>query len=448
MNITGKRLSDAQVLKDSIDGDILFPTHLAFKSNSKVFNRAIHNTPILIAKVKCELDIKKVVIFAKKHGLQISTRCGGHSLTGSSIKSQSIVIDLKALNSVAINKTLKTAVVQGGALIEDVDKKTSAFDIAIPMGTCKSVGVMGASLGGGFGFLSRKYGLMSDNLLGVKIIDANAETLHVDANNHSDLFWALKGGGAIGLGVVVEAKYQAHCIPKEIFGGTISWHLKHAHKILTLYSKIMAQADDNLFLYAYIGHHSESEPVVSIFGCDFSSLDASQKVFNEFLSVAQPCHQDFRARPYFDLQSGHYEDSYALYWKHGLVNVQLKERLISQIVDAIEACPDFLGGIMLDPLGGQINNVPATSSAFIHRDSNFIVSVTGINTKPYVPKATANWVKDTYLNMQRFFSEYKYQNYLDPDITRLDAYFGVSTSKLLAVKEKYDPNKLFVNGIF
>jgi len=215
-------------LKKEIKGSLIFPNTKPYEESCHIFNRSARHHPAMIVKVRQASDIPRVIYYARKKKLRISVRGGGHSLCGTCLDNNSIVLDMRALNNVKISHLQQRAKVSAGALVRDLDRASASHNMALPLGTCPSVGVIGSTLGGGIGLLSRKYGLTCDNVERIVLVNDEGNFLHVNKENHVDLFWALRGAGANNFGVVTEIEYQLHAIPQQIYGGMISWPLSRS----------------------------------------------------------------------------------------------------------------------------------------------------------------------------------------------------------------------------
>ncbi len=440
-------LADITKLKRRIKGKIVLPTHQQYQQSCQLFNRAVHQTPAMFVKVRQASDIRHALEYARKHGLPVNVRGGGHSACGSCLVTDGMTIDMRELNGVAVSAQKKQARVSAGALLHEVDKATHGHNLALPQGTCRTVGVVGSTLGGGIGLLSRQYGLIADNVERITMLNAAGEFMQIDHQQHAELFWALRGAGANQYGVITQIDYRIHRIPTIIYGGTISWPIKVAKDIFQRYRDLLADASDDLSMYAFIPHSPRSDAVVSLFGFYLADSKESERLFNEIQDWSPPIHTDLGFRPYLDLQSAHYEEELAVYWKHGFISGQLTDELIDIFIESFHRCPDNGGGIMLDPLGGAVNRVDKSATAFIHRDSEYICSITGLYSGRFMPERIKDWVRQTYQTMSPFFNGLAYQNYEDFELEEPQCYYGEHVDRLRQVKAKYDPDNVFCGSL-
>jgi len=422
-------------------GKVYLPGSEGYQAKVRVYNRAVNNVPLAVVTPLNKNDVIEIVKLANEHNVPLCVRGGGHNTAGSSVQSSTLVLDMSQFKHIDIRPAKKRAKVEAGVLNEELDLACQPYQLALPLGTCNSVGVIGSTLGGGVGFLSRKLGLVIDNVIKFEVVTGKGELLSVSSDNHSDLFWGLRGAGAGHFGVVISAEYKLWQVPDKVYGGTVSWPLKAGKKILSHYFDVMKEESDDTFLYAYMGRGDSGEPVVSLFGVCIESEDQSQALFDSFLALAKPVEQNLGSRGYYELQSGHYQEGLAIYWKNHFVKGHPKAA-IDSMLKAMSACPEYLGGIMLDPMGGKIKSVPENAAAFAHRDNDYILSVTGIYPSHVIPLKTQQWVNDSIEKLKVYCQPTSYQNYEDKDISSPSQYFAHDSEKLSELKQKYDPNQL------
>ncbi|MBB1390231.1 FAD-binding protein [Shewanella sp. SG44-6] len=438
-----KLISDLETLKKTISGDLLLSSDHGYQASCYLFNRAIHKMPLMIVVILDVTDIIKTIEFATKHHLPISLRGGGHSICGSCLIDGGVAIDMRALKTINIDHDLKIVSVDAGVLNQELDHATQEHKLALPLGTCSSVGVVGATLGGGIGFLSRKYGLTCDNAVQFTMLTAAGNLIKVNEHSYKDLFWALRGAGSNQFGVITQIDYQLHPMPELVYGGTISWSINLANLIFKNYQKLMSDAPDDLFLYIFTSSDQTSNPIISVFGFYFGNRLKSEQLFSKLLNWAKPLTSDLKTRPYLELQSAHYQEGLAIYWKHGFIDGPLTDKLTKLIIAVNKRCPVASGGIMLDPLGGAINKVDRSSTAFIHRNSQYICSITGLYAGDFVPDFVKDWVNESYQALSPFFNGNAYQNYEDIELDESRCYFGEHFERLKIIKSLYDPQNLF-----
>src|SRR6266852_2857225 len=228
----------------SLHGELIEPGDPSYDAARKVYNAMIDRRPRLIARGADVADVMTAVNFGREHKLLVAIRGGGHNAGGLGVCDDGLVIDLSPMNYVRVDPKKKTVLAGGGALWRDVDHATHAFGLAVPSGIISTTGVAGLTLGGGTGYLTRRYGLTIDNLLGVEMVLANGRFVTADEKQHADLFWALRGGGG-NFGVVTSFVFKAHPI-STVYAGPMLWELSQAHEVMKWYREIIVQAPDDL----------------------------------------------------------------------------------------------------------------------------------------------------------------------------------------------------------
>lgn len=433
--------------RKGFSGTVSFPTDKMYQDSLRFYNRALNSRPIAVLAPRGTSDVVNVIQVAREYKLPVSIKGGGHSMAGNNRQEGTVMLDMRLLDRIDLQPGRRKIFLQAGVLNERVDAACRPYHLALPLGTCKSVGVIGSTLGGGLGFLSRKYGLLCDNVSELTVVTGKGALLTVNKNRQSDLFQALKGGGAGQFGVVVSASYPLFRIPKTVFGGTVNWTLKEGKSILSHYAKVMSYAPDELFLYAYTGRSGTGEAVVSLFGFYLDDMRLSQRVFDEFKAISPPLSEDLKVRSYYELQSGHYEDGLSVCWRNRFLNSPLTIDIVDIILEGMARCPDFMGGIMLDPVGGAINRKHNADSVFVHRNSHYIVSITGISAFGTLSAETQQWVSSLSDQLMPYLSSASYQNYHATDNATATSYWGETLPFLKHVKRRFDPDNIIRSGI-
>ncbi|RZM84235.1 hypothetical protein C3B51_04765 [Pseudoalteromonas rubra] len=428
-------------LKKVSECQIYLPNTKEYKNKVQVYNRAIKNFPLAVVEPYNKNDVVALVRLANKYRVRFCVKGGGHNTAGSSVQTGTLVIDMSKFKRIGINPLEKRVIVEAGVLNNELDDACEPYQLALPLGTCNSVGVVGSTLGGGVGFLSRKFGLVIDNVIKFEIVTGQGKLLNVTKENHSDLFWGLRGAGAGHYGVVISIDYKLWKIPQKVYGGTISWSLSAGKKVLTHYFNVMKEADTSTFLYAYAGPSESGQASVSVFGICLQSKEKSKALFDSFLALAKPIEKNIGFRSYYELQSAHYNEGLAIYWKNKFVKGHPIE-LVDCIVNAMSECPENMGGIMLDPMGGAIKNLTKNETAFIHRENDYILSCTGIYSNDYVPKKIKQWVNKSMQEFGGYCQSTSYQNYEDQEASDHNQYFSHHSARLSKLKKKYDPHNL------
>jgi len=435
--------SDVRYLQDKLAGDVWGAGSKEYTLRRHVFNQAISHFPSVIIVPQSEADIVNTIDFANRQNLQIYVKGSGHGVTGAAVIDGGIVLDMSAFQSIELCAVGQSVRVGAGVKNHNLDLFLSKYKKVIPLGTCPDVGVVGATLGGGIGFLSRKHGLSCDNVLAFNLITADGQQRVINTLEHSDLFWALRGSGGSQFGVITHITFRLHPAPAYVQGGIIEWPIQKAKPILKQYSDAVLQGPRTQFLYAYIARSALQNAKISIMG--FSEDPDSN--LNNIAKWETDADISVTHKQYIECQSNEYEQGHALYWRNGIIEGELTEQFIDALLQCYQSCPDNAAGIMLDPLCGAIQDIETHETAFIHRDASFVCSITGVTLPDQDSTKVIDWVNQTYERLSPFFNGHAYQNYDMGNDCPLTSYFGHHVERLIALKKKYDPQLRFAGSL-
>jgi FAD/FMN-containing dehydrogenase len=358
------------------------------------------------------------------------------------------------MKRVLVDPTGRRAWVQPGATLHDVDCATQLYGLAVPTGINSTTGIAGLTLGGGFGWLSRKYGLTSDNLTSAQIVTADGKLLHVGAGSHTELFWALRGGGG-NFGVVTEFEFALHPVEPDIFCGLMVYPRAEASRVLRMYRDFVATAPEDLTVWAVLRKapplpflppevHGQDILVLAI--CYLGLEGTGRDLIAPLAEFGTVLGQHLSVQPFtawqkvFDpmLTAGARN-----YWKTNNFT-ELKDGLIDQIVALAGEMPSPQSEIFIGHLGGQVGRVPAAATAFGNRDANFVMNVHGRWETRAEDVPGIIWARDVYLATLPYATGGAYANFLTADETeRVRFAFGTNYVRLGKIKKVYDPENLF-----
>jgi FAD/FMN-containing dehydrogenase len=466
--------SDWSALARRLHGSLIRPTSPRYAAARQLFNRRFDTVhPAAIAYAVSPADVAACLAFAQRFGLPLAPRSGGHSYAGYSTTS-GLVVDVSRMHAVAVDRGAGAATVGAGARLIDVYAALAQHGLALPAGTCSTLGVAGMALGGGVGVLGRKLGLTCDNLLAAQVVLADGRVLTCDARHEPDLFWALRGGGGGNFGVVTSFTFRVSPV-EGLALCTLNWPWSAAADVLNAWQTWAPQAPDELWSSCQLQAtgDKQAEPVIQVHGvylgdaAELSALlaplldqigasptarslwqagllDAMLYEANcGGLSVEQ-CHlpgQDpdgLLTRSTFRAKSD--------YFRH-----TLPRQGIETLVNAITTCqasPTLrLGGLGIDAFGGAINRVAVDATAFVHRDALFSIqyAATWYASDPaWIAEENTRWLANLWQAMRPYASGEAYQNYIDPDLASWQqAYYGANLPRLRQVKAAYDPGNFF-----
>jgi FAD/FMN-containing dehydrogenase len=450
-------------LARSIQGSVVSPGNSGYRAARILFNPRFDGIrPRAVVLAESSADVAKAILWARKYGIPLAPRAGGHSYGGYST-TNGLVVDVTRMSAVSVDSAARTATVGAGARLIDVYSKLWAHRVGIPAGSCPTVGVGGHALGGGVGFSSRRLGTTCDNVLAVRIVTADGRVLDCDQHHHPDLYWACRGGGGRNFGIATSFRFKVHPVGNVSYF-TIEWPWEMAPSVIQAWQGFGPHAPDALFSTLNLRSGSGVAPRIigagQLFGskAQLSSVlaplvdtDSPTRVSlyeNTFLHAAEVwagCSDDIDAchlAPAGKLMRDTYKgkSDYAL--------TPISAAGIQQIVNALEARTAIStpgrGILLLDSYGGAINRVPKAATAFVHRDALFSMQYLAYWDSPAQAAANLAWIRAFYAAMRPYVSGFAYQNYIDPDLKSwARAYYGSNLPRLVAVKKAYDPGNVF-----
>ncbi len=416
------------------------------------WNGAIDRRPAAVAYATDTDDVAAAIRAARASGLKFTIRSGGHSVSGRSVKDDALCIELRALNSVHVDPETETVRVGGGALLSELDAATQEHGLAVPAGQISHTGVGGLTLGGGIGWLMRHHGLTIDSLLAADVVLADGRLLHVSADEHSDVFWALRGGGG-DFGVVTSFEFQAHRVGPMVLGGMLVYPFDQAAEVFRAARELMADAPDELGLCAVLLTAPPEEPFpaelqgqkVAVIGVAWSGDLEEGARFLEPLRAKRPPALDLVApMPYVALQS--MLDASAPHgWEyydrmHYLPEVS--DDFVAELVAGFETAPTPQSHVITSWMGGAVDQVAPGETAFGHRGVHACTWLIGCSGDEPID-AAADWVRRVWEDTAGFATEGVYVNALNAERSVRDAYADDVWDRLVAVKRRYDPEGVF-----
>ncbi|HKA24997.1 MAG TPA: FAD-binding oxidoreductase [Candidatus Eisenbacteria bacterium] len=442
-------------LRAKLRGAVCLPGDPGYDQARTLWNAMIDRKPAVTVRALGASDVIHAVRFAREHGLLLAVRGGGHNIAGNAVCDGGLQLDLSLMRSVRVDPVAKTARVEPGAILGDVDKETQAFGLAVPLGVNSTTGISGLTLGGGFGWLSRKYGLTIDNLLSVDLVTANGALVHASDKENHDLFWAVRGGGG-NFGVVTSFEFRLHAIGTELLTGVIIHPLAKAKEILTGYRRVVSQAPDDLAVWFVMRkapplpflpaeHHGTDVLVLAL--CWSGDIDAGRGPVGAIQGLGKPLAEIIGPMPFVawqQLLDPLLTPGFRNYWKSQSFT-ELSDGAIDTLIDAAKRIPSAESEIAFAQVGGAINRVPAGATAYPHRNLQFVLNEHTRWSEPAKDKECIAWARKLFDDMAPFATGGVYVNFMPEEETlknRPGAY-GTNIEKLTQVKAKLDPDNLF-----
>jgi FAD/FMN-containing dehydrogenase len=409
-----------------------------------IWNKRITASPGLVVRCSSTHEIAQAVKFARENNLVVAVKGGGHNVAGHALCNDGIVIDLSLMKQVTVDESTPTVTVQGGALLEDLDRATHRFGLAVPSGVVSKVGVAGLTLGGGCGWLSRKYGLACDSLLSCEVVSADGRVLNVHPAENADLFWALRGGAG-NFGIVSSLTFRAHPVSK-IFGGIVAYPRDQAVTVLRAYRDFMAHAPDELTVYAGLISTPEGMPAVALMMCYCGTESDGDRVTKPLREIGTPIFAAVQSMPFPDMQKladGANPDGMSNAWRSTFIK-ELSDEAIELIVERSNAAPSPFSVVLLQIFDGAVRNIGVADTAYFQRKAGFNVAVEAKWIEETDSDSNMAWVRAFSDALQPHSAQTCLVNFLgDESASEVRAAFGSNYERLALIKKKYDPTNFF-----
>jgi len=439
--------------KQSLRGKLIQPHDAEYDTARKVYNGMINKRPALIAKCANVADVISAVKFGKENQLLIAVRSGGHNGGGLGICEGGLVIDLSLMKGINVDPIEKTAWVEAGCTLGDVDHATHAFGLATPSGIFSTTGIGGITLGGGLGHLTRHYGLAIDNVLEANVVLADGSFVRANAKSNPDLFWALRGGGG-NFGIVTSFVFKLHAV-STVYAGPMFWELDESEEVLRWYQEVIKSAPDELNgFFAFLTvppappfpEHLQMKKVCGVVWCYSGDLDKAEKVFEPIRKFKKMALDFVGPMPVPVLNSlfdALMPPGLNWYWKADFVN-ELSDEAIDLHVQHGAQMPTPLSTMHLYPIDGAASRVGKKETAWNYRSARWAMVIAGIDPDPKNNDAISKWAKDYWEALHPYSAGGAYVNFMmEEGEDRVKATYGDHYEKLAAIKAKYDPGNLF-----
>jgi len=441
-------------LKAGLRGELIQRGDPRYEEARKLYNRMIDKRPLLIARCADVADVIAAVRFARENELLTAVRGGGHNGPGLGSCNDGLVIDLSPMKGVRVDPENRTVRAEAGCTQGDVDHAAHAFGLAVPAGIVSTTGIAGLTLGGGHGYLSRKYGLTIDNLLEADVVLADGRLVTASATQNEDLFWALRGGGG-NFGVVTSFLYKAHPVSM-VYGGPIFWELKDAPRVMKWYRQFLPQAPLELSPFVHLGTMPSGEPfpkdiwgkkTCAVVVCYTGPLDQAEAAVKPIRQALPPPVLDWAGPlPFPALQSLFdplLPKGLQWYWKADFVK-ELPDRAIELHVAHFGKVPTELSIAHLYPIDGAVHKVGRHETAWNCRDATWSMVICGIDPDPANAPALKAWAKAYWDALHPHNLKGAYLNFMmEEGEDRIRATYGDNYDRLAAIKKKYDPANFF-----
>ncbi len=438
-----------EAFRASLRGHLWHAGEDGYDEARKIWNGMIDRRPALIARCAGVADVITCVNVARANNLLMAVRGGGHNIAGHAVCDGGLMIDLSRMKGMRVDPVRRTAHAEPGLTWGEFDHETQAFGLATTGGQVSTTGIAGLTLGGGWGYLARKYGLASDNLLSVDLVTANGQWLTASATEHADLFWGVRGGGG-NFGVVTAFEYQLHRVGP-VLAGFVIHPFEKAQEVLTFYRDFTRTAPDELASGVVLVTLPDGIPVAAIPVCYNGPIEEGERILKPLRAFGPPLADQIGPIPYTAAQQlidAFYPPGLQQYWKSSFLQ-EISDGAIATMVTYCANRPSPMCHAVIEhTLGGAVSRVDREATAFNHRDVPYSFISLGVCTDPAEAETCVRWARECWEAMQPFLTGSAYVNYLgreaDEGAERIQAAYGAEKyQRLVALKNTYDPTNLF-----
>ncbi len=441
-------------LREKLRGALCFPGEPGYEQARTLWNAMIDKHPGAVVRAAGAADVMRAVDFARDHDVLLSVRGGGHNVAGNAVCEGGLMIDLTPMKSVRIDPVRRTARVEPGVTLGEFDREAQAFGLATPLGINSTTGVAGLTLGGGFGWTSRKLGLTIDNLLSADVVTADGKLLHASEEENADLFWALRGGGG-NFGVVTSFEFRLHPLGPMVLAGLVVHPFSRAKELLAGFRSFTATAPDELTAWVvmrkapplpFLPPEVHGKEILVFAACYVGDAEEGLKALAPLRALGQPIADVIGPAPFVAWQTALdplLTPGARNYWKsHDLR--ELGDAAIDVLLDSVRRLPSPECEVFIGTLGGAIGRVPADATAYSRRDVRLFVNVHTRWTDRTQDAECIRWARSLFAALTPYATGGVYVNFMPEDeAQRVQGAYGSNWERLAKVKAKYDPGNLF-----
>lgn len=446
------------VLKMRLRVPVLLPGEAAYEESRTIWNSMIDRKPAAIVRCVGTGDVVACVQFARDNDILLSVKGGGHNIAGLAVADGSLMLDMSLMRGVWVDPRNRVARAQAGCLLGDVDRETQLHGLASVLGFVSLTGITGLTLGGGFGYLTRRWGWTSDTVAGFDLVTADGRLVHASNEENADLFWGLRGGGG-NFGVVTGIDYSLFPVGPEIVGGLVAWPAAEAPRVLDLYRTMAEAAPDELTLVAimrpappapWLPKEVHGKPIVAILACwsgNPAEIEKGEKVVAPIKSFGKPVGDVLIRRPYTQMQAlldATQPKGRRYYWKSEYL-ARVEPALAEKAIAHAAEIPSPFSAVILFQIGGALNGLATDHSAVGNRDARYVLNIAGSWERAADDAANIAWARGAWNDMKSFSTGGTYINFLTEDegSERIRAALGDNLARLAEIKAKWDPANMF-----
>jgi FAD/FMN-containing dehydrogenase len=450
---TTKRIEQTTI-REALRGEVLYPDSEAYDEARRIWNAMIDRRPGLIVRAAAERDVVSAVHFAREHRLSLAVKGGGHNIAGKALVDGGIVIDFAGMKRIEVDPAKRVARVQPGATLGDVDRATQVHGLVVPTGVNSTTGIAGLTLGGGFGWTTRKFGLTVDNLLSARIVTAAGNTLTIDRNDNADLFWAIRGGGG-NFGVVTEFEFGLHPAGPDVLAGMVVHPFDAFADIVPRYEQILKTLPDELTCWVvlrkapplpFLPAEWHGREILVLAMCYVGKVEAGERATAELRSLGRPIADIVGPMPFVDWQAAFdplLTPGARNYWKsHDIAS--FGSEAIEAIREGMAELPTDECEVFFGHVGGAMTRVAANATAWPNRAAHFAVNLHTRWREPRDDNRCRDWARRLHERLAPHAMGSIYVNFIaEGDDDRVRDAYGPNYDRLLAIKRRMDPDNLF-----
>jgi FAD/FMN-containing dehydrogenase len=453
---TERKLEETAVieLESSLRGELVRPGDPSYDDHRRIWNGSINRRPALIARCTGVADVIAAIGFARRCGLEVAVRSGGHSFPGLSVADDALVIDLAPMKGIRVDPEARTARAQAGVLLGELDRETQQFGLAVPAGIVTHTGLAGLTLGGGIGWLMRKHGLTIDQLLSVDLVTAEGELVTASEDQNADLFWGVRGGGG-NFGIVTEFEFRLNPLGPEVVAGPVFWRMEDSPEVLRFYREWLADAPDELMTIVihrkapalpFIPEEFHGEPVVAVVCCYAGPVEEGEQVVRPLKEFGAPILDLCLPKPFlahqamFDPSFPHHR----WYYFKSCDVAELTDDVIDITVEHSLRIESPFTTFPIWQMGGAVARVGEDDSAFGGRSAGFTYNIGACTETAEGFEDERQWVRDFWSALAPYHLGV-YVNFLgDEGQDRVrESYGDAKYARLQELKQRYDPENFF-----
>jgi len=442
-------------LRMRLRGPVFAPGDLGYEESRTVWNAMIDRKPAVVARCLGIADVIACVRFARENELLLCIKGGGHNIAGLATADGALILDMSLMRGVWVDPHRKVAHAQAGCLLGDVDRETQVHGLAAVLGFVSLTGIAGLTLGGGFGYLTRRWGWTSDTVAGMDVVTADARLVRASSDENADLFWGLRGGGG-NYGVVTGFDYALHPVGPEVVGGVVAWPASEAPGVLELYRTLAEKAPPELTLVVlmrpappapWLPKDMHGKPIVAMLACYSGSLVEGEKAVAPIKSFGKPIGDVLVRRPYAQMQSlldATQPKGRRYYWKSEYLP-RIEPALCEKVIEHAARIRSPHSTVVLFQIEGALNRLEAEHSPVGNRDARYVLNLAGSWEQAGDDRANIEWAREAWNDMKSFSTGGTYINFLTEDEgpERIKAALGTGFQRLAEVKARWDPQNVF-----